>query len=160
MLAELRKSINSILYERVTSPLFGTLLLSWIAWNWKIAYLTFFISENHIQGTKIDYILNNYCQPCNLYVYPLISTIVLLTIIPFASNGTFWLSLKFKKWRIDQKNKIEQQQLLTVEQSIKLREEIVNQENKFQSLLEDKNSEIIQQKAVIEELQKRTQSFP
>lgn len=48
MFDELKKSISAILYERTTSPLFGSFILSWTVWNWKIFYITLFISEDKI----------------------------------------------------------------------------------------------------------------
>ena len=103
MFSELRKSTNAILFERVTSPLFGTFIVSWLIWNWKIVYLTLFVSESNIEGNKIDYIASNYCDIHVLVTYPLISTLLLLTAIPFVANGAFWISMKFRKWRIDKK---------------------------------------------------------
>lgn len=150
MLGDIRKSINSILYERTTSPFWGTILISWTVWNWRIVYLTLFVSEDKIVGTKIDYIVTNYTDTHNLITYPLISAVILLTIIPFLSNGAFWLSVQFEKWKIDQRNKIGKKQLLTVEQSIELREQILNQEIRFEKLLESKNDEISQLKKLIE----------
>lgn len=145
MFDELKKSISAYLYERTTSPLFGTLFVSWSIWNWKIIYLTLFISEKEIIGkTKIEYILENYYDNCTLYWFPLISTIILISIIPFFSNGAYWLSIKFLKWKKDKKNEVEKNQLLSLEQSIDLREQIANQELKFAKLVEDKNLEIKQ----------------
>jgi hypothetical protein len=151
MITELRKSINSILYQRVTSPLFGTFCVSWLVWNWKIIYTTFFIGEDKIDKNKIDYIVENFNDTSFLIWYPILSTIILLTIIPFVSNGAYWLSLKFEKWRVDNKNEIEKKQLLTLEQSIQLREQIIESERKFDSLLQNKNDEIKQLKGIIEE---------
>lgn len=148
---EIKKSISAILYERTTSPLFGTLILSWIIWNWKILYLTFFISDNKIEGTKIDYIMAHFSDKEHILIFPLISTVLLLTIIPFISNGAFWLSLTFEKWKVDKKNIIDRKQLLTMEQSIELREEISKQEERFAKLVETKNKEITQLNNVIEE---------
>ena len=72
MLTELRKSTNAILFERVTSPFFGTLVISWSLWNWKIIYLTFFVNEELLKGTnKIDYIVSNYINIHNIITYPL-----------------------------------------------------------------------------------------
>jgi hypothetical protein len=163
MITELRKSINSILYQRVSSPLFGTLILSWIVWNWKIIYLTFFINSKEIELNKIEYISTKLNDPNLLIWYPLVSAILLLTIIPFVSNGAYWLSLKFDKWKVNQKNSIEKKQLLTLEQSIQLREQIVDSEKKFDSLLQNKNDEIKQLKLLLQEYQneksKEDQSF-
>lgn len=150
MIDELKKSLGAILYERTTSPFYGTLFISWLIWNWKIVYLTIFISESKINSDKINYITTNFNDIHCLLIYPLISTVVLLTIFPFISNGAFWLSLKFNKWKKDQKNAIEMKQLLTLEQSIELREQIVEQEKRFEKLLESKNQEINQLKAIVE----------
>lgn len=139
---EIKKSISAILYERTTSPLFGTFIFSWLIWNWKIPYLSFFVSENKLKINKIEYIITNYNDICYLISYPLISTIILLTIIPFFSNGAYWLSIKFENWKLEQKNLIESKQLLTVEQSIELREQILKQEERFSKLVQDKNLEI------------------
>ncbi|WP_426430652.1 hypothetical protein ACPX19_13990 [Winogradskyella sp. HB-48] len=153
MISDLRKSINSILYQRVTSPLFGTFTFAWLVWNWKILYTTFFIDEDKIDKNKIDYIVENFSDPKFLIWYPLLSTLILLTVIPFISNGAYWLSLKFEKWRVDNKNAIEKKQLLTLEQSIQLREQIIDSERKFDSLLQNKNDEIKQLKGIIEQME-------
>jgi len=142
MLDEIRKSINSTLYERVSSPLYGAAIVSWLIWNWEIVYLTLFIDESGIAGTKIDYILANYSSIHSLLTYPAISTLMLLTVIPFISNGAYYLNLIFRKWRIDKKNEVENKQLLSIEKSIELRTEIRSQEEKFEKLLDGKNEEI------------------
>ncbi len=158
MIDDIKKSFNSILYERTTSPFFGTLILSWSLWNWRIIYLTIFISEDIIEGNKIDFILANYSEIHYLTTYPLLSSLLLLTIIPFFSNGAYWLSLKFNKWKKDQKNIVDMKQLLTIEQSIDLREQISKQEERFEKLLENKNNEIKQLNLVIDDYKKsRTQ---
>jgi hypothetical protein len=145
-MTDLRKSINSIINERLSSPFYGTLILSWLVWNWKIVYLTFFVSESKIEGNKIDFILSKYSEIDHLVYFPLVSTAVLLTVIPFISNGAYWLNLKFNIWKSDKKNEIERKQLLTLEQSIQLRELIADQEKRFENILSDKNSEIQQLK--------------
>ena len=142
MQSEIKKSINSILFERVTSPLYGTLIISWLIWNWKIIYLTLFVDSEEIEGTRIDFILNNYSEKNHLLTYPLISTLLLITIFPFISNGAYWVNLKFKKWKIDQKNSIEEKQLLTLEQSISIRKELKEKENDFQEMISKKDLEI------------------
>ncbi len=154
MISETRKSINSILYERISSPFFGTLIISWLLWNWKIVYTTFIVSSEDIGQNKIDYIVSNFNDSNYLIWLPLASTIILLTVIPFVSNGAYWLNLKFDKWRVDKKAEIEKKKLLTIEQSIQLREQIVNMENQFDSLLRDKNNEIDQLKILVNDLNK------
>lgn len=102
----MRKSLNNIVKERISSPLYGNIIISWLFWNWKIIYLTFFVSEKMLDTDKITYISENFICTEYLIIYPLLSSIVLLTIIPFISNAAYWLNIKFDKWRIDQKNKV------------------------------------------------------
>lgn len=150
MITETKQSINSILYERISSPLFGTFILTWVIWNWKILFTLFFVSEEILKINKVDYIVSNFKNSNNLIWGPIVSTIIILTIIPFISNGAYWLSLKFKKWRIEQKNIVEKKQLLSIEQSIQLREQIMNMDKKFESILSGKNNEISQLNLLIE----------
>ena len=87
--------------------------------------------------------MDNISYTAFLIWYPLLSTVILLTLIPFVSNGAYWLSLKFEKWRVDNKNEIEKKQLLTLEQSIQLRGQIIESERKFDSLLQSLRAYII-----------------
>lgn len=136
------KSIKSILNERISSPFYGTLIVSWLLWNWKISYVTFFIDSSKLKDNKIDYILANCNDFHHLVTFPLISTLIILTIVPFITNGAYWITLIFDQWRINKKNEVERRQLLSLEQSIQLRSEIQSQEEKFDKLLKSKNEEI------------------
>ncbi len=151
MINNLKKSFSAIIHDRTSSPFYGTLIVTWLIWNWKIVYLTLFISEDKIEVDKITYITQKFSQIDNLIIYPIISTTIILTLIPFVSNGAYWLNLKFDKWKLDKKNEVEKKQLLTLEQSIEIREQLLSQESRFEKLLESKNNEIIQLKSIIEE---------
>jgi len=142
MLDEFKKSVNATLYERATSPFFGTLFISWIIWNWQIITVLFFVDEKILKTDKASYIKENFNDVNTLVYFPLGSTIILLTLVPFITNGAYWLSLNFQKWRYDKKNSVENLKLLTLEKSIQLREEIQNQQDKFEKLLQAKNQEI------------------
>ena len=151
MFDDIKKSISAILYERTTSPLFGTFIISWIVCNWKIVYLTFFVSEDKIEINKIDYITTNCNDMWNLIWFPLISTFVLITIIPVFSNGAYWLSIIYNKWKVEKKKEVELSQQLTLEQSIELRKQISEQENQFEKMLSNKDLEIRQLKQIIDQ---------
>lgn len=151
MFDDIKKSISAILYERTTSPLFGTFIISWVICNWKIIYLTFFISEDKIEINKIDYITTNCNKDWNLMWLPLISTFVLITIIPIFSNGAYWLTIIYNKWKVEKKKEVESSQQLTLEQSIELRKQISEQENQFEKMLSNKDLEIRQLKQIIDQ---------
>jgi hypothetical protein len=142
MLTEFKKSVNSVLNERLISPLFGTFAFSWCVWNWKILYLTIFVDTDKISEHKIDYIIDNYYSIYDLIIWPILATVVLLVIYPFLSIGAYYITLKFKKWKIDIRNKQENLQVLSIEDSIDLREIIRTQNERFDKLLTDKNKEI------------------
>lgn len=150
MFDETKKSVESILSQRLTSPFYGTLIISWLIWNWKIIYLTIFVSEDNITGTKIEYIVANYNDVNHIVWLPLISTGAILLLLPFITNGAYWLDLIFNKWRVNKKNFVESKQLLTIEDSINLRELLLTSEKRFDTLLADKNAEIEQLKGIIE----------
>lgn len=152
MLAEVRKSFNAILFERITSPFYGTLLLSWLIWNWKIVYLTAFISEEAIEGNKIDYITTHFSCIWTVLWLPIISTIFLLTVMQYPVNGAFWVSQKFRKWRYDKKQEIDLAKQLTLEQSIEIRNAIAQQEERFKKIIEAKDTEINIQNTQIQQL--------
>ncbi len=150
MINDFVKSISSILYERVTSPLYGTFIIAWSIWNWKILYLSIFISEKSLTITKLDYI-TTYCYDWKILIlYPILSTIILISFFPFLGNAAFYINLKFNQWKIQKKNEIENNQLLTIKQSIAIREELFNQSDKFAKIIEDKNEEIKVLNAMIE----------
>lgn len=144
MISDLKKSFSAILNERVSSPFYGALIVSWLVWNWKIVYLTIFISENTLKTDKITHIVDNYSDLSHLIIYPLLSTIFIVAIVPFFSNGSYWLFLIFNQWKINKQNEVQKKELLTLEQSIALREQIKSQEKRFEELLEDKNLRIKQ----------------
>lgn len=150
MFDETKKSVESILTQRLSSPFYGTLIISWLIWNWKIIYLTIFISEDNITGTKIDYIIKNYNDIWHIVWFPLISTVLLLTVIPLVTNHAYWLDLIYTNWRETKKQSVEMKQLLTLEQSVKLREQIINLEKSYDTLLAQKDSEIEQLKLIID----------
>ncbi|MFN3756746.1 MAG: hypothetical protein ACK4RM_07310 [Flavobacterium sp.] len=143
MVSELRKSINSILYERTTSPLYGTFIISWIVFNWKIFYVSFFIDEATIKPiNKIDYIISN-CNDWKLLIlYPVISTIILVTIIPFFANLAYLVYLYYESQKRKWKEESEKDRRITIEQAAQLKNEIFELELKHENRINSKKSEI------------------
>lgn len=135
-------SIKAILYDRIVSPLSGTFIFSWLVWNWKLVYFFFVFDEGESIKAKIAYISTNFNNLWNLIWFPLLSTAFLIGLYPFISTGAYWLHLWFKNWQNDIKNTREKQQLLTVEQSIKLRLAIQDEQEKFIKLEKEKDEEI------------------
>ena len=154
ILEEFRKSINSILYERVTSPFWGALTSSWIIWNWELIYITLFVSEEKIPINKLAYIKENYpIDPYNSLLIPLGISLIILVFIPVISNGAYWLSLFYKDWKVKKKQEIEKTTLLSFKESTEIREEILKQEEKFHKLNIEKDERIIDLNEQVNKLQ-------
>lgn len=114
-MTEITKSLKKILDERISSPFYGSLIVSWLLWNWKIPYVTFFIDQTKLNINKIDYIITNCNHHLNLWIGPLISTAFIILVIPYLTNGAYLITLKFDTWRINMKNaaEIKRKQLIT-----------------------------------------------
>ncbi len=153
MISEVRKSVQSILYERINSPLSGAFFLSWIVWNWKPVYYLIFADSVSII-TRIEYVEKNYHSYGNLIIYPILSTIFLIGVYPFVSTYAYKIWLWFKTWQNKIKNDMEKNTLLTVEQSFELRAELLNQERHYDEIIRNKEDEInnlMDEKKIIED---------
>lgn len=155
MFSNWSKSISAILYERLTSPWWGTLVITWSIINWKIIYLTIFVGSSEIKGTKIDFIIANYSDPRFLYKWPLIITVGLIAVFPIFEYFIYWLHLSYKMGKYNKKIDVEKKQVLTIEKSAELRLEMAEEKAKNNAILEDKEAELKIKDAQIAELQNR-----
>ncbi|MDB5286188.1 MAG: hypothetical protein JWR05_1137 [Mucilaginibacter sp.] len=155
MLSELKKSVNYIIYERTTSPFWGAFIFSWLICNWKIVFIIFVINEDKLFLNKIEYISNNFIDWKPIVLYPFISTVILITIFPLLSNGAYWMTIIYAKWRLDKRNEVEKKQLLTIEQSIAIRLSNTQLQESYSRLVSDKEAEITALKLENDELNKQ-----
>lgn len=105
---ETTNSIKDAIKERLTNPFLGKLLLAWVIWNWKIPYISFFVSEENIippegieSTNKLEFV-SNYLTPdsfwdfCNIYLVPFLITAILIWIVPWVSDIVFNVSEKYR----------------------------------------------------------------
>lgn len=148
MLNDFRKSIQSVLYERVRSPFSGAFFFSWIVWNWKLLYYLLFAGVPITE--RFDFVEENYINIYTNLIFPFLSTIFLIAVYPFITTAGYWVWLIFKTWQIKIRNEIEKNQLLTRDQSIAIRMQIRNQEAKYDDMLIKKDEEILSLKKELE----------
>jgi len=158
MIDDFKKSISATLYERTTSPLFGTFLFSWIVWNWKIILALFFTTTEELKMTKFEYIDLKLLNVYDGLIFPIVSTLLILTLYAWLAEQAYKLWLFFDKRKNDFKNAIEKQKLLTVEQSMKLRLELSKKEEEFEKLIKDKEELIASLRIENSELQTKFNS--
>lgn len=154
MFDELNKSFWSTLKERTTSPFYGTFVITWLLWNWKIIFSIFFVSEKHLSVNRIEYV-GSLLNIKLLLFYPILSTAVILFLMPFITINVYRVYLYFERWKRNIKTDIEDTQLLTLEESIAIREEKVSEGERFTKALELKDKEISRLEKTINSIEKR-----
>lgn len=90
---EIINSLNSTLKKRLTTPIYGTFLVSWLIFHWEFIFTIFFVSEDKIwQSTgllKNDYLIKEFFNFFGVYFY-------LGWILPFILT---WLIIwRFPRW--------------------------------------------------------------
>lgn len=143
MFDEISKSIKATLYERVSSPLTGSFIISWIITNWKTVLAIF--SSLPIES-KIEFIQNLYSEwwyyPVYGLILPLLTAILFILIYPYPTK---WLYKYWHKNKIELRNekiKLDSAQILDEFQSRELHEKINAQQDAFDEVINSKNEKI------------------
>jgi hypothetical protein len=146
------KSVRLVLQERITSPLSGAFFFSWFVWNWRIPYTLLFPDSTFTLSVRLSTVWSQYIDlRLNLW-YPIYSTLFLILVYPFATTGTLWVTLWFRRLQRNLRNKIEQTQMISLQQSIALRLEMMNQQDQFDRLSKQKDDEISLLKSQVKQL--------
>lgn len=144
---ELLQSLFSTSKERISNPLIGTFIFSWVAFNWKSILFLFFSSKT-IED-KISFIELNFSSLNNLLLLPLVVMVIYILIIPYL-NLAFEYLLEFSRVR---RNKIS---ISKLKQGIENKKELAIEEIK----LEEAQTEFKERKnhnKLIEDLQRSIQ---
>ena len=109
---ETKNTFSDAIKERLTNPFLGKLLLAWIVWNWKIPYVSFFVSEDKLQSNRLDFVsqyltTQTFWDFFIVYIVPLIITAALIWIVPILSKIAFNVSEKYRKENALERKKID-----------------------------------------------------
>ncbi|MFN5557326.1 MAG: hypothetical protein ACK48F_14005 [Chryseotalea sp.] len=94
-----------------------------------------------MKTSRIEYIESQLNWQTGL-IYPGVTTIILLTIYPYASELAYKIWLYFRHRKFELKEKMEDKKRLTIEQSIAIRLELKSMEEKYEKLNSDKDNQI------------------
>lgn len=142
---DLINSFKAQLYDRVTSPLLSSFLISWVVWNHRL-FLVSTTSDMKLKE-RFDFI-DNVLYPTwhevlgRGFTFPLLSALFLLFVYPIPGR------LVYKYVRSEQKRlkgiqqKIDDETPITQEQAKELRAAIRKADTDFQSEIEAKNEVI------------------
>jgi len=166
MISEFVRTIRAHLYERITSPLAGALIISWCLWNYSVLIVLF---SSLPPSEKIDLIQASLLDYNRSAIRPLLTAVFFVFLYPFPARFVYWFTRKQKKALRDIRQKIEDEELLTREESHNIRKEISkikfehdqemarqsDEVNSLKELLTEKDKEIEQ--ATTEFVQKTDQ---
>jgi len=155
MTKDLFKSIKDQFYERATSPLLGSFVLSWLVWNYKFVLLIFSrvgVLEKYdiIDEELFETLWQIWGQGL---VYPLVTACVYIFGYPYPARFVFKFSRKKQKEIQEIKRSIENEVLLTVEESRAMRRTMDEREAKIQDSLDRKDTEIVDLKENVKRLE-------
>lgn len=166
MLNDLSKSIKASLYERAISPLFGAFVISWLGWNYRFVMLSFSslpVKEKFLYIDKFLY-PDIWAYLLNGGVYPLSTGILFILLYPWPAKWLYGYWHKKQQDMIKLKMQIEDGTPLTIEESRKIRRQMLKAESVFDTELSQRNSEIERLKDIIgdleEEITKSNQDRP
>lgn len=157
MFDDIGKTIKAILYDRITSPLFGTFLLSWCGWNWRLIAL--FITDSSMTVAKKFHYVDAELYPSNgvTFIYglllPLTTTAFFIYIYP-------WFAKKvYGHWR-EQQNKLKERQIekdgkkpLTKEEAQEIQNQALLSELRYQDEREKREARIRDLENLVKTLQ-------
>lgn len=144
MFNEIVTSIKAQLYERATSPLLGSFLLSWSIWNYKFLMLAFSsveILEKYRITSEILYPSPNQAILMNI-VFPTTTALAYIFIYPYPAKFVYQFSRNRQKEISNIKKTIEAETLLTAEEARAIRRELYVLEAELEKELNRKNQEI------------------
>ena len=135
----LSTSLKAQLYERVSSPILGSLTVFWFLFNWEpVAY--FSLSEAKIED-KLVYIADNFSDFDKNIFYPLLYSSIFCVIYPLVSFIPFYIWEQTSSKKVKLKNNLSMSEPLSVEKSIAIRKELLEKEQKIRQVIIDHNNE-------------------
>jgi hypothetical protein len=137
---DVTKSFKASLYDRVTSPLSGTFLLSWMVINWKIM-VVLFVGVESGGGSRINFIQTQTSSPgwfWPMLIFPLLSALFLTILYPAISLPIYKISRSQHNKKMAAKKKLDDEEPLTREQETKIRADI--------AMIRDENRQLREQR--------------
>lgn len=154
MLDDITTTIKAQLYERVSSPLLGSFLISWSLINYKLILILF---SSLSAPEKITYIEFNLFSSIEDYMLkgvflPLLATLAIILIYPYPAAKIYEISRTNRKKLKEIQQKIDDETPITRDEARKIRKAAVQFQIDFEEQTKRKDSEIEALKSVINQL--------
>tara|TARA_R110001583_G_scaffold100524_1_gene246560 strand:+ start:1328 stop:2608 length:1281 start_codon:yes stop_codon:yes gene_type:complete len=155
MVKDTLNSLKGVLYERISSPLWGTYFVAWLLYNWEVVLI--FMTEpspTHNRSELIKaYLYSKDSFNYGLVFWPLSIAIISLALVPVFQALYFVYSEFIKMKGKVRRDEFESKTRLTIEQSNDLRKRIMNISASGQEITSFQDQEINSLKESIKNLQ-------
>ncbi len=149
MLSDILESTKQSLLEHLSNPLISSFCVSWCLWNWKFLVILF----SNATVSQTFHLVETVAFPdfwsCFIrgFLLPLISSAIYIFVLPYPSQFVYAFSLKRQKEANQVKQSIQDEKLLSVEESSFLREEFREYERQSKEKINALNDEIAKLKS-------------
>lgn len=145
MIKEITNSIKAALYQRISSPLYGTYICTWLIYNWVIVLPLIFGTKKF--DDRIDDFKKVIAPDATGFEYhtiliPLCITAALLIVHPLLQRFLFIYTEWNKSEGLKKRDKYSSATMLSLEQSNELRASVQKVQQFHQEVLKNKDEEI------------------
>lgn len=145
---EISDSLKAGLYDRGKSPFYGSFIISWLGWNWRLVFSLFGDGKQDF-AARITIINEHYVCWLNNLIFPLGTAILIFVLGNFLTSFFLRIKYLFSNYR---RKKIQKLDLLDEIQTEKLWGKIEKKEIEINRMLTDKIAEIESYKSINQEL--------
>ncbi|MBF4258929.1 hypothetical protein EAY27_02920 [Vibrio anguillarum] len=145
MIKEITNSIKAALYQRVSSPLYGTYICSWAIYNWELVLPLMFGTkkfDDRLADFKIGLSPEATGFEYNTVLVPLLITATLLAIQPLLQRFIFIYTEWNRSEGLKKRDQYSSETMLTLEQSNELRSSVQKVQQFHQEVLRNKEEEV------------------
>ncbi|SEE81737.1 hypothetical protein [Pseudomonas kilonensis] len=155
MIEDFTTTIKAQLYERVSSPLLSSFIISWCGWNYKFLLILISNLQTHEKIIYID--LNIFPNTQSIVIHgialPLITSLLLIFVYPIPAESIY-RHVKTTQRRLKEiQQSIDDESPISKEQARKIRRESLENQLKYESEIDSKTLENTRLKEIISELQ-------
>ena len=157
MVDDLIKSIKLNIYERVTSPLLGTFVISWCLYNYRLIIVVLSSKSPKEKFDLLDTVIFNsdslWYRMSDTCFWPLIVSLIFIFVYPYPAKWIYGFWRSRQKELKEKRQEIDNETLLSEIESKKIKKDIWELGRKHDEILNQRDEEISHLKAKIDELE-------
>lgn len=139
-LIDVSNSIKASITDKVTHPLLGSFIISWLFFNWKAIFFLFFSDLDVVY--KLKTVSENYSDWCLNLFFPLVSSLALVFLLPLFTAGYTRFIAMTKEFQMKSLPEFFRPHCLTLNDSNSLRDYYENEFKLLKAELESATKEI------------------